>query len=70
MDLFAAVWFARQDRMGLVVAPLLLILSWLLGRSITLVFEAPFNLFAIAVPAFIVTAIAGMARPSGSKVCC
>ena len=72
-DLFAAVWFARQDRMGLVmsicigsaiqmalvVAPLLVILSWLLGRPMTLVFEDPLDLFAIAGTAFIVNAIAG-----------
>ncbi len=72
-DLFAAVWFARQDRMGLVmsicigsaiqvalvVAPLLVILSWLLGRPMTLVFEDPLDLFAIAGTAFIVGAIAG-----------
>ena len=72
-DLFAAVWFARQDRMGLVmsicigsaiqvalvVAPLLVILSWLLGRPMTLVFHNPLDLFAIAGTAFIVNAIAG-----------
>ena len=72
-DLFAAVWFARKDRMGLVmsicigsaiqvalvVAPLLVILSSLLGHPMTLVFEDPLDLFAIAGTAFIVNAIAG-----------
>jgi len=72
-DLFAAVWFARQDRMGLVmsicigssiqialvVAPLLVILSWLIGTPMTLVFRDPMDLFAIAGTAFIVNAIAG-----------
>ena len=72
-DLFAAVWFARQDRMGLVmsicigssiqivlvVAPLLVILSWLIGSPMTLVFRNPIDLFAIAGTAFIVNAIAG-----------
>ena len=72
-DLFAAVWFARQDRMGLVmsicigsaiqvalvVAPLLVILSWLLGTPMTLVFQSPIDLFAIAGTAFIVNAITG-----------
>jgi len=67
-DLFAAVWFARQDRMGLVmsicigsaiqvalvVAPLLVILSWLIGSPMTLVFTNPLDLFAIAGTAFIV----------------
>ena len=72
-DLFAAVWFARQDRMGLVmsicigsaiqvalvVAPLLVILSWVLGHPMTLVFRSPLDLFAIAGTAFIVNAITG-----------
>jgi len=70
-DLFSAVFFARQDRMGLVmsicigsaiqvalvVAPLLVILSWLLGHPMTLVFHDPLDLFAIAGTAFIVNAI-------------
>jgi Ca2+:H+ antiporter len=70
-DLFAAVYFARQDRMGLVmsicigsaiqvalvVAPLLVILSWLIGHPMTLVFSNPLDLFAIAGTAFIVNAI-------------
>lgn len=70
-DLFTAVWFARQDRMGLVmslcigsaiqvalvVAPILVILSWLLGNPMTLVFENPLDLFAIAATVFIVNAI-------------
>lgn len=72
-DLFSAVWFARQDRMGLVmslcigsavqmalvVAPLLVILSWLIGAPMTLVFGNPLQLFAIASTAFIVNAITG-----------
>ncbi len=72
-DLFSAVWFARQDRMGLVmsicigsaiqialvVAPLLVLLSWLIGSPMTLVFRNPLDLFAIAGSAFIVNAIAG-----------
>ncbi len=72
-DLFAAVFFARQDQMGLVmsiclgsaiqvalvVAPLLVILSWLLGSPMTLVFQNPLDLFAITFTTFIVNAIAG-----------
>ncbi len=72
-DLFSAVFFARQDRMGLVmsicigssiqvalvVAPLLVIFSWLLGHPMTLVFHDPLDLFAIAGTAFIVNAITG-----------
>jgi Ca2+:H+ antiporter len=71
-DLFAAAWFARQDKMGLVlsicigstiqvalvVAPILVLLSWALGRPMTLVFENPLDLFAIAGSTFIVNAIA------------
>lgn len=72
-DLLSAVWFARQDQMGLVmsicigsaiqvalvVAPLLVILSWLIGSPMTLVFKNPLDLFAIAGAAFIVNAITG-----------
>jgi Ca2+:H+ antiporter len=71
-DLFAAAWFARQDRMALVlnicigsaiqvalvVAPVLVLVSWAIGRPMTLVFDNPLNLFAIAGAAFIVNAIA------------
>ncbi|MEO8835542.1 MAG: calcium/proton exchanger [Caldimonas sp.] len=70
-DLFAASWFARQGKMGLVlnicvgsaiqvalvVAPLLVIGSWLMGRPMSLVFHNPIALFAIASTAFIVNAI-------------
>jgi Ca2+:H+ antiporter len=72
-DLFSAIWFARQGRLGLVmsicigsaiqmalgVAPLLVILSWLMGSPMTLVFKNPLDLFAIAGTAFIVNAITG-----------
>lgn len=71
-DLFAACGFARQDRMGLVlgicvgsaiqmalvVAPLLVLISWLIGHPMTLVFRNPLDLFAIAACAFTVNAIA------------
>ena len=71
-DLFAASFFARQDKMGLVlgiclgssiqvalvVAPLLVIGSWIMGRPMTLVFGNPLDLFAIAAAAFTVNAIA------------
>ena len=71
-DLFAAVAFARQDRMSivfticigsaiqmaLVVAPLLVLLSWLIGHPMNLVFGNPLDLFAIAGTAFVVRAIA------------
>ncbi len=71
-DLFAAVGFARADRMGLVlsicvgsaiqmalvVAPALVLLSWAIGHPMTLVF-APLDLFAIAAAALIVNSVAG-----------
>ena len=71
-DLFAAAWFASKDRMGLVlqicigsaiqvalvIAPVLVIASWLLGRPVSLVFSNPLHLLAIASTAFIVNSIA------------
>ncbi|RYB04752.1 calcium/proton exchanger [Lichenibacterium ramalinae] len=72
-DLFAAVLFAHRDRMGLVmdicigsaiqvalvVAPLLVVASFLIGKPMTLVFSNPLDLFAIGVTALIVNAVAG-----------
>ena len=71
-DLFAAVAFARQDKMNivfsicvgsaiqmaLVVAPLLVLLSWFIGAPMNLVFDNPLDLLAIAGAAFAVRAIA------------
>ena len=71
-DLFSAVAFARQDRMtivfsicigsaiqvALVVAPLLVLISWLIGHPMNLVLGSPLDLFAIAGTAFVVRAIA------------
>ena len=71
-DLFAAVGFARQNRMslvmticvgsaiqvGLVVAPLLVLISWALGHPLSLVFPSVLNLFAIGAAAFITRSIA------------
>ncbi len=75
-DIFASVSFARQNRMGLVmsicigssiqmavvVAPLLVIVSWLIGHPMTLVFSDTLDLFAIAGAAFIVNAVAADAE--------
>ena len=72
-DLFAAAWFAHQDKMGLaigicvgsaiqvalVVAPILVLASWAMGKPMTLVFSNPLDLFAIVGAAFIVNAITG-----------
>lgn len=71
-DLFAAAVFARQDKMGLVmsicvgsaiqvalvVAPILVIAAWFIGHPLTLVFDNPIDLFAIAATALIVNAVA------------
>ena len=71
-DLFAGVSFARQDRMdlvmtiligstiqvGLVIAPLLVLISWVIGAPMTLVFPSLLDLLAIAAAVFIVNAIA------------
>ncbi len=68
----SAVYFARKDNMDLVVgitigstvqvallvAPLLVITSYLVGRPMNLVFDNPLELFAIPGVAFIVNAIA------------
>ena len=68
----AAIYFARQDRMGLVmsitvgstiqvallVAPLLVLVSNGMGRPMNLVFENPLELIAIAGVTFAVNAIA------------
>lgn len=72
-DLFAAAYFARQGKIGLVlsicvgssiqialvVAPLLVLISWFMGHPMTLVFDNPLDLFAIAGAAFTISAIAG-----------
>jgi Ca2+:H+ antiporter len=71
-DIFAGSWFAHQNRVGLafeicigsaiqialVVAPLLVLVSWLMGNPMSLVFSNPLHLFAIASTAFIVNAVA------------
>lgn len=68
----SAVYFARRDRMGLVisitvgstiqiamvVAPVLVIVSYLMGHPMNLVFSNPIELIAIAGAAFIVNSIA------------
>lgn len=72
-DLFAAVIFAAKDKMGLVmeiclgsaiqialvVAPLLTVLGWLVGKPMTLVFSSPLDLFAFGATGLIVQSVAG-----------
>jgi Ca2+:H+ antiporter len=71
-EYFAAVYFARQDRMNLVMtiavgssiqialftAPILVLVSWMLGTPMNLVFANPLELIAVAGVAFGVNAIA------------
>jgi Ca2+:H+ antiporter len=68
----AAVYFARKDRMGLVMniavgssiqialmtAPVLVLVSYAMGHPMDLVFSNPLELIAIAGSAFVVNAIA------------
>jgi Ca2+:H+ antiporter len=44
---------------ALVIAPLLVLASWAIGKPMTLVFSDPLDLFAIAGAALIVNSIAG-----------
>jgi Ca2+:H+ antiporter len=71
-EYFAAIYFARQDRMDLVItvcvgssiqialltAPLLVLVSYALGHPMNLVFTNPLELMAIAGSAFAVNSIA------------
>ena len=71
-EYLSAVYFARRNRMGLVfgitvgstiqiallVAPLLVLVSWAFGAPMNLVFANPLELVAIASVAFIINAIA------------
>ncbi len=71
-EYFSAVYFARQDRMGLVMsiavgasiqvalltAPVLVLISYALGHPMNLVFSNPLELIALAGVAFAVNSIA------------
>jgi Ca2+:H+ antiporter len=71
-EYFAAIFFARQGRMGLalaltvgstiqvalLVAPVLVLVSWLMGKPMDIVFDNPLELIAIAGVPFAVNAIA------------
>lgn len=71
-DILAAIYFAREDRMGLVMgicvgstvqvalllAPLLVLISYFIGHPIDLVFTNPLELIAIVGAVFAVTSIA------------
>lgn len=71
-EYFSVIYFARRDRMGLVMsiavgssiqvalltAPLLVFISYALGHPMNLVFSNPLELIAIAAVAFVVNSIA------------
>ena len=71
-EYISAVYFARKDRMdlvmgitlgstiqvGLLVAPILVLASFAMGHPMTLVFRSPLELVAVAAAAFCVNAIA------------
>ncbi|HEV7857900.1 MAG TPA: calcium/proton exchanger [Pyrinomonadaceae bacterium] len=71
-EYFSAVYFASQDRMGLVMniavgasiqmalltAPILVLLSYVMGHPMDLVFHNPLELIALAAVAFVVNSIA------------
>ena len=67
MGLVMSICIGSAIQVALVVAPLLVILSWLLGHPMTLVFRDPLDLFAIAGTAFIVNAITGDGETTWSE---
>jgi Ca2+:H+ antiporter len=58
MGLVFSICLGSAIQMALLVAPLLVLLSWLIGHPMDLVFSNPLELFAIAGTAFTVNAIA------------
>ena len=83
-EFFAAVYFARRDRMDLVMtiavgssiqialftAPVLVLASRAMGRPMNLVFANPLELIAIAAVASAVNAIAQDGETTCSRGCC
>lgn len=57
MGLVMTLCIGSAIQIALVVAPLLVIFSWLIGKPMTLVFQNPVDLFSIADTAFIVNSI-------------
>lgn len=58
MSLVFSICIGSTIQVALVLAPLLVIISWFLGQPMDLVFQSPLNLFAIAGEAFVVRAVA------------
>jgi Ca2+:H+ antiporter len=57
MGLVIGITIGSTIQIGLLVAPLLVIISYLMGHPMNLVFENPIELIAIAGAAFIVNSI-------------
>ena len=57
MGLVMTLCIGSAIQIALVVAPLLVIFSWLIGKPMTLVFQNPVDLFSIAGTSFIVNSI-------------
>jgi len=58
MGLVMSICVGSAIQAALVIAPLLVLASWAIGKPMTLVFSDPLDLFAIAGAALIVNAIA------------
>lgn len=54
MDIVLGICLGSAIQIALVVAPVLVLVSWAIGHPMNLVFASPLNLFAIASAAFIV----------------
>jgi Ca2+:H+ antiporter len=57
MDIVLGLCIGSAIQIALVVAPILVLVSWAIGRPMNLVFTSPLDLFAIAGAAFVVRAI-------------
>ena len=58
MDIVFTICIGSAIQTALVVAPVLVLASWLMGEPMNLVFSSPLDLFAIAGAAFIVRSVA------------
>ena len=58
MGLVLQICIGSAIQVALVLAPVLVLVSWFIGRPMNLVFSNPLHLFAIASTAFIVNSIA------------
>jgi Ca2+:H+ antiporter len=58
MDIVLSMCIGSAIQIALVVAPVLVLASWIIGYPMNLVFASPLDLFAIAAAAFVVRLIA------------